>query len=52
MADDIFLLVVDAATIDYCNFAEGRRSMVPKVDVWEVELSKDQSAVILRYKGR
>ena len=52
MTDDIFLVVVGAAIIEYRNFAEGRRSFIPKVEEWEVAPSKDQSAAILRYKGK
>ncbi len=52
MVDLIFLVVVGAATIDYRNFAEGRCSFIPKVEKWEAELSKDQSAAILKYKGK
>lgn len=52
MADDISLVVVGAATIDYRNFAEGRRSFIPKVEEWVVELSKDLSAVIFEVQGK
>lgn len=51
MTNNVFLLVACTATVKYRDLGEGRRISVPKVEKWRAELSKDQSATILRYKG-
>jgi hypothetical protein len=52
MPNDVFLPVVSAAIVDYRNCAVRGGGRLPKVEDWEVELPKDQSASILKHKER
>src|SRR5277367_4513816 len=51
MPDDVFLPLVSAAVVYYCNFAVRGRGRIPKVK-WDVELPRDQSASILKNRER